>query len=126
MDDDNADPMLNLSPALQRYAELYPSVVPRLRAILASKDPDLRRRAVALAEAVQDRDVARLQRLMAAYRLTRAEARVALHIIDGGDVASYAGEARVSVGTARSQLKSIFAKTGVSRQSALVRLGQTL
>jgi DNA-binding CsgD family transcriptional regulator len=44
--------------------------------------------------------------------------------MEGGDIASYAGLAGVTAATVRSQLKSIFAKTGVRRQSALVRLGQ--
>ena len=122
--DDSAVPMPTLSPALQRYAELYPSFRPRVKAILSSKAPEIRRRMAALTRVIQGREAARLQHLVSAYRLTRVEARVALHLIEGGDVASYAREAKVSIGTARSQLKSIFAKTGVTRQSALVRLGQ--
>ena len=34
----------------------------------------------------------------------------------------YAEQFEVAVGTARSQLKAIFAKTGVNRQSALAAL----
>jgi DNA-binding CsgD family transcriptional regulator len=103
--------------------ELYPSVLPRLQAILASKDPHLRRRAAAFRRAAQVQEIARLGRLADAYRLSRAEARLALHIVEGGDIASYAKSVGVRVGTARSQLKAVFAKTGVSRQAELVRLG---
>jgi DNA-binding CsgD family transcriptional regulator len=123
MVDDSDKPALRLSPAFERYAELYPSVRPRITALLASHDPAVRRKAGALLGAQQRREAARRARLIGAYKLTPAEARVAIHIIDGGDIAGYARDFGVSPGTARSQLKSVFAKTGVSRQSALVKLG---
>jgi DNA-binding CsgD family transcriptional regulator len=114
---------VSLSPAFDRYAELYPSVGPRIAALLANPDPEIQRRIAFLAELVREQEEARRSRLAEQYDLTPAESRVAMHIIDGGDIASYALEAGVSPGTARSQLKSIFAKTGVNRQSALVLLG---
>ena len=56
------------------------------------------------------------------FGLTPAECRVALLLGDGHapkDIASMAG---VSVDTVRSQIKSIFGKTGVNRQGDLIRL----
>ena len=125
MADDKPKYSLKLDAPALRYAERYPSVFPRLREILTSEDPQLRRRVTALARAIMDTDRRRLEQLAAAYRLTRAESRVALHIIEGGDIASYARQAGVSAGTARTQLKSVFAKTGVSRQGELIKLGQS-
>jgi DNA-binding CsgD family transcriptional regulator len=124
MDDDDPENMLNLGPAARRYAELYPSVQPRLKAILASKDPKLSQSVASLARALRDQQARRLERLVAAYGLTRAESRLALHIIDGGSIAEYAQLAHVTPGTARVQLKAVFAKTGVSRQAQLIKLGQ--
>ena len=118
------DPKLSLT--FHRYAQLYPSAGPRLRAILANPDPKLRRRVATLRRLAEAHEANRLGRLADDYGLTRAEARVALHIIDGGDIASYARAAGVSAGTVRSQLKSVFAKAGVSRQAELVKLGAGL
>ena len=60
--------------------------------------------------------------LQAAYRLTPAEARLAQALSSGTSLAEAASRFAITAATARSQLKAIFAKTGVSRQSDLVRL----
>lgn len=63
--------------------------------------------------------------LMAVYAMTPAEARLAIGIASGLDLQGYAAQAQVSLTTVRAQLKTIFGKTGVRRQSELVRaLGQ--
>jgi len=54
--------------------------------------------------------------LMELFSLTQAEARVALQIGAGKSVNEIAGESGVKVGTIRSQVISIFAKTGLNRQ----------
>ena len=56
------------------------------------------------------------------YGLTAAEARVAQAIYQGDTPAQAAEHLGVTVGTVRSQLKAIFAKTGASRQAELIRL----
>jgi len=104
------------------YGELYPDAADRLRDILRSRDPKIRRRLAVYAEVQKLRRENRLQQLRRLYGLTSTEARVALHFVDGGDVASYAAAAGVARGTVRAQLKAIFAKTGVNRQAALTRL----
>jgi len=55
-------------------------------------------------------------------QLTTAEARLAKSLAGGKTLQSFAEEAGVSLNTARSHLKQIFAKTGVSRQADLVRI----
>ncbi len=72
-------------------------------------------------------DAARRQRpaedtLRTRFGLTRAESRVALLLCDGRAPKSIAEMIGVSVETVRSQMKSIYAKTEVRRQSELVRL----
>lgn len=62
------------------------------------------------------------ERLRQRYGLTRAEARLAWEIVRGGGRKTAAEKRGISVATARSQLTSIFDKTGVRRQSELVRL----
>ncbi|MBI1211969.1 MAG: alpha/beta fold hydrolase [Alphaproteobacteria bacterium] len=62
---------------------------------------------------------------VAAHRrlgLTAAEARLTAKLVQGLSLSDAAAELSISTHTARTQLKSIFAKTGVRRQSELLRL----
>jgi DNA-binding CsgD family transcriptional regulator len=56
------------------------------------------------------------------FDLTPAETRVARLIVGGETVSEIAAAAKTSEGTVRNQLKSVFAKTGVSRQVDLIGL----
>lgn len=53
------------------------------------------------------------------YDLTPAEARLAMALRGGTDLAAYASAAAISKETVRNQLKSVFGKVGVSRQAEL-------
>lgn len=66
--------------------------------------------------------------LQGLFDLTPAEARVAHHIVGAETIEAAAEAIGVSRETIRSQLKSILAKTGVSRQQELISLlgGKTL
>jgi DNA-binding CsgD family transcriptional regulator/PAS domain-containing protein len=61
-------------------------------------------------------------RLMQLYGLTRAEAAIAVRLLNGQDLAEIAQERCVSPRTVRIHLSQIFAKTGASRQADLVRV----
>lgn len=58
--------------------------------------------------------------LILQYQLTKTEADLALHLYEGGTLASYCETHFVTLNTARTQLKAIFRKTGVRRQGELV------
>jgi DNA-binding CsgD family transcriptional regulator len=60
--------------------------------------------------------------LATTFDLTPAEARVATRIVAGRSVKQIAGELGTATATVRSQIKSIFEKTGVHRQADLIRL----
>jgi DNA-binding CsgD family transcriptional regulator len=60
--------------------------------------------------------------LQALFDLTPAESRVASLLVDGTSVESITRVQGVSTNTIRTQLKAVFAKTGVERQSELVSL----
>lgn len=60
--------------------------------------------------------------LILQYGLTKTEAELALHLHSGGTLSSYCDMKFVTMNTARSQLKSIFRKTGVVHQGGLVAL----
>lgn len=62
-----------------------------------------------------------LQLLQHIYGLTPAEVKVALAIAEGETIKGYAERRRISRNTAASQLKRAFDKTGLRRQSELVR-----
>ena len=68
------------------------------------------------------RESASQQTLEELFALTPAEARVAILLARGLSLAQVASTQAISPHTARAQLKSIFAKTGVSRQAELVRM----
>jgi DNA-binding CsgD family transcriptional regulator len=56
------------------------------------------------------------------YNLTPAELRVASALLVGSSPEEYGQQSGVTQNTVRSQLKSLFRKTGTSRQSELVAL----
>jgi DNA-binding CsgD family transcriptional regulator len=56
------------------------------------------------------------------FSLTIAEARLCLDLADGLSLSDYSKKWHVTIGTARSQLHNIFAKTNTKRQSDLLRL----
>lgn len=60
--------------------------------------------------------------IASALNILPSEAKVVCGIVDGLSLEEAAALANVSVHTARSYLKSVFQKTGVSRQAELVRL----
>jgi DNA-binding CsgD family transcriptional regulator len=67
-------------------------------------------------------DSASSQTLGELFQLTPAEATLAIKLARGMSLAEVSAEQHISQHTARAQLKSIFAKTGVTRQAELVRL----
>jgi DNA-binding CsgD family transcriptional regulator len=56
------------------------------------------------------------------YRLTRAEADVALRMMHGADPKQISDELSVSLTTVRTHLQRVFEKTDTHRQAELVRL----
>ena len=60
--------------------------------------------------------------LVSVYNLTPSEAQVAISLANGHSIEEIASSSNHSAHTIRSQLKSVFRKTGVSRQSELIQL----
>jgi DNA-binding CsgD family transcriptional regulator/PAS domain-containing protein len=60
--------------------------------------------------------------LQQAYNLSKSEANVAIELANGLTLEKISKQNQVSIETVRSQLKSIFMKTGKNRQADLVRL----
>jgi DNA-binding CsgD family transcriptional regulator len=61
------------------------------------------------------------QALIELYGLTPAEARLMAALVDGERLEDYADRHQISINTARTQSKQIFAKTGQGRQADLIR-----
>ncbi len=68
------------------------------------------------------RPLARPEALRILFGLTRAETKLAMVLLDGKSLSEAADLNDVGRETVRSQLKSIFLKTGTRRQSELIRL----
>lgn len=82
-----------------------------------------RRRAILLSVAPRSRAVSLDPMVVSAmFELTPAETRIAIALAQGDDLAAIAMGLRLSLATVRSQLKSVFAKAGVHRQTDLVQL----
>jgi DNA-binding CsgD family transcriptional regulator len=64
----------------------------------------------------------RRRQLMDFFGLSAAEARLARAICHGDSVEEYATDQGLRLPTVRTQLSSIFHKTGTERQATLVRL----
>jgi DNA-binding CsgD family transcriptional regulator len=60
--------------------------------------------------------------LRSTFGLTKAEASVALHVMDGHGLGAVASKLGVAPSTVRSHLLNVFDKTSTSRQAELVRL----
>jgi DNA-binding CsgD family transcriptional regulator len=60
--------------------------------------------------------------LRRSYKLTQAESRLALLLVEGNSVKDAASALQVTLNTAKTQLKGIFVKTGIKRQAELVKL----
>lgn len=63
-----------------------------------------------------------VENLVSVYNLTPSEAQVAISLANGHSIDEIANTSHHSSHTIRSQLKSVFRKTGVSRQSELIKL----
>lgn len=61
-------------------------------------------------------------RFQSLYGLTKAEAKLAMLLVEGCNISDAAETNRVTRETVRSQLKAVFQKTGTRRQAELVRL----
>jgi len=63
-----------------------------------------------------------IESLVSVYNLTPSEAQVSISLANGHSIDEIAKGSNHSVHTIRSQLKSVFRKTGTSRQSELIKL----
>lgn len=77
--------------------------------------------AVFISDPVQQQQISP-EILSSLYGLTKAEARLATELAQGRSLDEIAAAFHVSKHTLRSQLKSIFSKTGLKRQPDLIRL----
>lgn len=69
-----------------------------------------------------DRSAGALEHVATTYALTPAETRVLMRILSGKNVREAARDLSVAASTVRTHLDNIFLKTGVSRQTHLIRL----
>jgi DNA-binding CsgD family transcriptional regulator len=110
------------SPVIADYARLYPDAPRRTVEMIAGLSAEYEAQGMAVLIETADPPEARNERLRTRYGLTESEARLALHIADGGSLPAYAAARGVSRNTARNQLQQVFEKTDTQRQAQLVKL----
>lgn len=97
-----------------------------VNALTAPRSPDSETqpvRALVFIRPLDAHDSASLQEALAAlYRLTAAEARLAVALHSNGDLEQACAEMTIRTDTARSRLKVVYDKLGVHSQAALTKL----
>ena len=78
-------------------------------------------RAIVYMRATGHEQTPSLRRLNVLFGLSRREAMLASLIVQGLTVAEAAGDLGISEQTARTYLRQVFEKTGVTRQAELIR-----
>lgn len=107
---------------LKEYASLYPSVIARLRDAANSGDPYVARAIEVFATVSRLAESGQIDRCSARFGLTTSQARLALLLATGASVQQCCETMGIKISTARTHLKSVFAKTGVKRQAELAIL----
>jgi DNA-binding CsgD family transcriptional regulator len=70
----------------------------------------------------EDKNVYSIKTLTDVYLLSQAEARVAMELLNGLTAEQIATKFNRSINTVKTQIKRVYAKTGVNREADLVRL----
>ena len=89
---------------------------------LPEPSAELHARVVCLIARLDQRRFATVQQLMDIFGLSTSEARLARAVCHGESLGQYAVHNGLKMPTVRTQMRSVFAKTGSERQSTLVRL----
>ena len=108
----------NTKNASERYSVTLTSL-PKRGAFSLAGEPE---GALCLVAPLHRRRIATARQLVELFGLSPAEARLGRALTLGESLEVYARENDVRLSTLKTQLRSIFAKTGTDRQSAIVRL----
>lgn len=108
----------------EAYSRLYPSILPRLKAAMAAGNPAVEALVQSMQTALSQAEDQRERQLRDGWGLSAKEARVTLRLIEGATVSDCAADMGIAESTVRTHVKSVFAKTGRTRQSQLGSLLQ--
>lgn len=114
--------LADTSETLRDYIRLYPDAKRRALEIVTGVADDYAEMGMELVIEIAEDAATRIERLGKSFDLTVSEALLALHIADGGSTTDYAATRGITRNTVRNQLQAVFDKTGVRRQTELVRL----
>jgi DNA-binding CsgD family transcriptional regulator len=122
-----SDLCITLKPlmSLPRKADGRPLLASALRLSTISQDVFARRQAILKFISLDERQKPSQSVLRRCFALSAAEARLASGLADGKRLDVLADELAITRGTARQELKSVFAKLNVHRQPELVALLST-
>ncbi len=108
----------------EAYGRLYPSILPRLKAALQAGHPAMQALVQSMQGALAQAEAQRARQLRDTWGLSAQEARVTLRLIDGATVVECAADLGIAESTVRTHVKTVFAKTGRTRQAQLPSLLQ--
>lgn len=106
---------------LQRYSVVFVSLTKRTKDLWATKQ-NFAGSVLCLVAPLDRRRFATARQLMDMFGLSAAEARLARALCHGDSLEDYAADQGLKLPTVKTQLRSIFAKTGTERQASLIRL----
>lgn len=106
---------------LQRYSVVFVSLAKRSNDLWATK-PNTAGSVLCLVAPLDRRRFATARQLMDLFSLSAAEARLARALCHGDSLEEYTLDHGLKLPTVKTQLRSIFAKTGTERQASLIRL----
>lgn len=115
---------LLLSPldhSLQRYSLVLVGLSKRTHCFESSTESSSGN-VLCLVAPLDRRRIATASQLMDMFALSAAEARLARALCHGDSLEEYANDQGLKLPTVKTQLRSIFAKTGTERQSSLIRV----
>lgn len=109
-------------PVVIRRLGRRPLLIEALPAVERTYAPFAHGHALLMITDCEDRSPSDAARLQMTFRLTDSETRLAVQLSSGKTFAEAAEVLGIAYETSRSQLKSVFAKTGTRRQAELARL----
>lgn len=106
---------------LRRYSVVFVSLAKRTNYLWATKHNSAGS-VLCLVAPLDRRRFATARQLMDLFGLSAAEARLARALCHGDSLEDYAADHGLKLPTVKTQLRSIFSKTGTERQASLIRL----
>ncbi len=113
---------LGRTPSFKRFRHWHPDIAMRIRDLLETGNPIVTKFMEATLSTRAEEAETREERWVANYAMTPKEVALASALVGGTTLPDYAAKTGKAYSTVKSQLLSLFRKTGATRQLELVEL----